>query len=272
MLRAYSDASNLETGTFCVAAIAFGEDRAKKAERAWRGLMGERIAHITDMHARKKAFADLSANDADTIIRGQVQIIREHASFGIAVSCDKSELAKILPKIAEKDSLSLLDGFRMPYATCCHLAMHTMGRISAQNGRAAGIAYMFEKGDDHQSQSANFIECAVRDQSMKAVYQYKSHGYFEKKDARLMEAADLLAWEWARQIDRSRNGKHVRPSLRHMLDGDVSGTAYKSGKWSAFHVTGSVLERFCGKVGRLLLATDRNEIQSIANSCKVDFY
>ncbi len=272
MLRAYSDASNLETGTFCVAAIAFGEDRAKKAERAWRGLMGERIAHITDMHARKKAFADISASEADTLIRGQVQIIREHASFGVAISCDKPELAKLLPSSAEKDSLRLLDGFRMPYATCCHLAMHSMSRISAENGRAAGIAYVFEKGDDAQSQSASFIEGAVRYQPMKAVYQYQSHGYFEKRDARLMEAADLLAWEWAHQIDRSRNGRHVRASLSHMLEGDVNGIVYKSHKWIALHVTGSALERFCDKVGRLLLATDRHEIESIANSCKVDLY
>lgn len=270
VLRAFFDASTRKTGTFCVAGLAFDADRAKKAERAWRSLMGERIAHLTDLHALHGVFAELTKDQSSELLKGQVKIIREHASFGVAISCDLNEVSKLLPVEAASGSEPLSNGFRKPYAVCCHLAMHTLGRMASQNGKGAGIAYVFEAGDQYNGESKKFIDHALAAGPMRSVYQCRSHGFLEKPDARLLETSDILAWEWAKHIDRLKEGKAARPSLRALIDGEVSGADYKSANYVAQHVTGARLDRFCDKVGRLLAATEHSEVTAIAASCSSD--
>ena len=270
MLRAFFDASTRATGAYTVAGLAFGADRAKKAERAWRSLMGARIAHLTDLHARRGAFAKLTCEQAGDLLKSQVKIIREHASFGVAISCDLKEIEKLLPNSAAKGSEPLLDGFRWPYAVCCHLAMHTLGRMASQNGKGAGIAYIFEAGDQHHGESKKFIDHALAAGPMRAVYQCRSHSFLEKSDARMLETSDVFAWEWAKHIDRLKEGKSARPSLRELVGAEDFGTEYKSSNYLAQHITGAKLERFCDKVGRLLIATEHSEVAAIAASCSSD--
>ncbi|HYT15400.1 MAG TPA: hypothetical protein VEL80_03320, partial [Burkholderiales bacterium] len=84
VLRAFFDASTRrETDTFCVAGFAFGGDRAKKAEREWRTLMGDRIGHLTDLNARQGEFSGLDKDQAGDLLKGQVRIIRKYVSFGV---------------------------------------------------------------------------------------------------------------------------------------------------------------------------------------------
>lgn len=104
MLRTFIDASTRESEVFCVACVAFGADRAKKAERAWRALMGDRIAHLTDMHARRGAFSGFTAEEGGEMLKTQIQIIKNVASFGVAFSCDLSEINKLLPTDASTGS------------------------------------------------------------------------------------------------------------------------------------------------------------------------
>jgi hypothetical protein len=53
LLTAFIDASERDNGIFCVGALAFGSDRAKKATRHWRELWGDTQCHMTDLHTRK---------------------------------------------------------------------------------------------------------------------------------------------------------------------------------------------------------------------------
>lgn len=48
MLQVLSDA-NEKDGVFCIAGVAFGIDRAKSAEKAWRALYGGRVAHMASL-------------------------------------------------------------------------------------------------------------------------------------------------------------------------------------------------------------------------------
>lgn len=273
MLRAFIDASTRESDIFCVAGIAFGADRARKAERAWRSLMGERIAHLTDMHARRGAFADFTQEQGGETLKQQVAIINRFASFGVAFSCDLAEMNKLLPShAAEDESELILDGFRRAYSTLSHLTMHTLGRMAVR-AEGAGIAYIFESGDEYQSESSRFIDHATQKGSpLREVYQYRSHGYVDKPDARLLETGDVLAWEWAKHIERGRAGIGMRRSLEAMLGepAELTERGIRTEKYFCLHVSGAELERFCDKVGRLLLATDPAEVQAIADSCFQD--
>jgi hypothetical protein len=273
VLRAYFDASKMpKTGTFCVAGIAYGRDRAKKAEGAWRRLFGNRICHMTDLSSRRDEFEGISPEEGGRLIRAAVPIIRDNATAGVAVSCDVNEIANWLPKKAVQPQDYLLSGFRAAYPTCCHIAMHTLGRKTARQAGTIipNIAYVFEQGDAFQNDAHLFINQAMKDSDvLRNVYGYRSHGYVLKEDARLLETADVLAWEWAKHVDRMKAGQHVRPSLSALIgDGKkpVDSLRYNGQKFFAQHMTGVSLQRFFDFLGQLLMAGTTEEVVALAAS------
>src|SRR5688500_4824697 len=86
-LRACIDAG-AQQGVFCVAAVAFGYDRARKANNKWSRLMKGRTFHMTDLNARQGEFEGIQNHEVHEIMVGAVEIVREYASFMVAVSCD----------------------------------------------------------------------------------------------------------------------------------------------------------------------------------------
>ena len=153
LLAAYFDASRMDSGVFCVAGFAFGRDRAKKAERAWRALWGNTICHMADLHTRKKGsvFADWTSEQAGRRLKDCVRIINAHASYAVCVSCDLPEIERLAPMSAAKGSEIYLDAFRRAYATCCHLAMASLGNIVRENSGVPAVAYFFGSGDQYQA-------------------------------------------------------------------------------------------------------------------------
>jgi hypothetical protein len=260
LLAAYFDASRMESGVFCVGGFAFGRDRAKKAERAWRRLWGDTICRMADLHSRKpgSAFADWTSDQAGQRLEDCVLIINEYASYAVCVSCDLPEIEGLAPRSAEKGSEIYLDGFRRAYATCCHLAMAVLGNIIRENSGVPAVAYFFESGDQYQTESQRFIALASNEPLLKEMYCHKSHTVSDKPDARLLETADIIAWEWAKHQDRVRDKRHMRPSLLAMLDPGSSGLMSRADFGStsrrAVHVTGEPLQRYFDKVKHLVLS------------------
>src|SRR4029079_7456776 len=95
-LRACIDAGEQE-GVFAVAAVAFGYDRAVKANREWERLLKGRTFHMTDLHARKEDFKGIGDDEVHEIMIGTVGIIKKYASFAVAISCDEALIADSLP-------------------------------------------------------------------------------------------------------------------------------------------------------------------------------
>ena len=90
------------------------------------------------------------------------------------------------------------------------------------------------------------------------MYCHKSHTVADKPDVKLLETADILAWEWAKHQDRIKDKRHMRPSLLAMLDprssGIMSRTDFASPSRRAAHLTGEPLGRYFDKVKHLVLS------------------
>jgi hypothetical protein len=269
MLRAYFDASTKATGTFCVAGIAYGSDSAKKAEREWRSLFGNRICHMTDMHGRHGEFANLGDGEGGELLKSAVRIIRRYASYGVAISLNLNDIQALLPTKAAKGSEYILSGFRQAYGIGCHLAMHTLGRMVKVRGERSepSVAYIFESGDAFQAQSHQYISASVQKGSvLRDIYSYRSHEYLEKAGARLLESADILAWEWATHIDRLNKGQHVRPSIEALMgdpDRHVADRVFAGRKFYGMHISKRGTERFMTFMRAILLARSSEEVFAI---------
>jgi hypothetical protein len=261
VLLAYLDASKREAGTFSVAAVAFGEDRAKKATRRWVELWGETRCHMTDLNARGGKFAHWAPEQAGAQLKESIKIINRYLSFGVAVSCDVADVNRLSPKSADPGSIAFFGGFTRAYALCCHMAMHSLAKMAVdrQVSRSRDIAYFFEAGDLHQGDSQRFISTMVSGEIGRSFYGYRSHSVLKKEDARLFEMTDILAWEWAKHIERVREHKtSMRRSLRALLGDGVSGEFdFASRTRRAFHLHGQPLERYFKQAEELGLFSDR---------------
>lgn len=235
-LRACIDAGTQE-GVFCVAAVAFGYDRAVKANREWERLLKGRTFHMTDLNARKEDFEGIEDDEVDAIMKGTVRIIRKYASYAVAVSCDRSLVADNLPVVAQKvpDMQHMLSAIKSNYGFMCHFAMTGLGG-RANLGREIGrhISYVFERGDEGQRGLRKYLEYLGDEdhhQLLLNSYSFNRMTVTDKEELEgIFHAADLLAWEWARHVVRHKQGLPMRLSLAALADnGEVKPTKYGIG-------------------------------------------
>jgi hypothetical protein len=219
-LRACIDAGT-QGDIFCVAAVAYGYDRAVKASRDVERLMMGRTFHMTDVHNRKEEFEGISDAEAHNITVGMVDAVRENASYVVAVACDAALVADMLPNAAAKhpDFESLLAAFRSTYGFMCHLAMTALGTRASALGKskARQISYVFEQGDDGQKGLRRYLEYLSDDPHHRLLLDSYSYGRSTVTPKEGLEAvfhsADFVAWEWARHVNRHKSGSSMRRSL-----------------------------------------------------------
>ena len=245
MLEAYFDASKRDGGILCVAGFAYGIERGKKATRALKSLWGKKRFHMTDLHTNPERYYGFTKAQAHEIFERTTQIPITYASFAVAVSCRLDEIQRLAPTEADPGSRNILAGFRTGYAMCCHAAMAALGDLAA---KGTSIAYFFEHGDEHQGESQQFMRL-MRSHPIaaKSLYKMSSHTVLIKADCRLFELSDMMAWEWAKHVERTGASIGIRPSLRAILgdglakDGELNVRSPNKRGW---HLTGAPLERY----------------------------
>ena len=243
VLSAYFDASQRPDGTFCVAGYAFAKQQVKKFDKEWWALFGEfGGSHMTDLALREKHFKGIDDKQAEHLIKGAVKIINRRISFGVAVSCNLGEINSLLPK--------WIKGFEHAYPVCCHLAMHLLGGKVAESGHDDDIAYFFECGDDYSASAHEFMQLAGRVPELTRSYRLGSSTFIDKTRALSLQAADILAWEWAKYRDETVNKRkrNMRRSLAALLGPNQ---AFDSKRYKVMHITGSALLRYTQKVANL---------------------
>jgi len=257
MLEAYFDASKRDGGILCVAGFAYGIDRAKTAMRALRTTWGEKQFHMTDLHSRPERHYGFTKAEAHDIFERTVQIPIANASFGIAVSCRLDEIQRLAPTQADPGSRDILSGFRTGYALCCHAAMAALGDLA---GPGTSIAYFLEHGDEHQGEAREFIRLMTSHPiAAKFIYKMSSHKVLTKADCRLFELSDMLAWEWAKHVERTAASMPIRPSLQAILGDDLAKKGelnVKSANRRGWHLTGAPLDRYYSRAWEYELFSD----------------
>jgi hypothetical protein len=218
MLHAFFDASGSgNDGTMAVAGVAFGEDQAKKADREWRILWDDTICHWADLSYPCGDFEDWPKEKTRQFCEDSIAIIRKYASFAVVVSCDIAEAIGMFPQNVQPYEESWLSAVSSPYSACFHMAMQSLGGMVRKEGKDARIAYFIEQGDSDQKYLRRFMRAAENNADAMKDYCHVSHTIIEKRDARLLETADCLAWEWAAHQRREKKQQPMRPSLRYLL-------------------------------------------------------
>jgi hypothetical protein len=142
--------------------------------------------------------------------------------------------------------------------------MATLARLA---GPANDIAYFFESGDDNQFESQEFMaRLAANAYVAERMYKLRSHAVLKKEDCRLFEMSDIIAWEWAKHIERDAEGKGMRGSLVAILgDGLVQSrpTNILSPTRRGWHITGAPMERYFRRTAEMELLKDEPSAQAL---------
>ncbi len=250
-LQAYFDESERQDGTFCVAGYAFSEPQAEKFVKQWSELFAgiKGGLHMVDLVHGVRAFNDVPPEERNSLIVEAVKIINSRISVGIAVSCNLAEVKQHSPK--------WIRGFGHAYPLCCHLALTALGKYLDVKQNPEKVAYVFEAGHSHEEEARTFIANAVRCEPLRQSYRYFGDSFLPKSDAVPLQAADFLAWEWAkfRHETMEQSKRRIRKSLREAF-------LAAPGRYKMHHVTGPSLVKFLGRIRELGLSQIEEESQS----------
>jgi hypothetical protein len=240
LLQAYFDESEREGGTFCVAGYAFAPQQVKKFGKEWSRLFAPYPGglHMRDLAQRTRSFKGIDAEEQKRLICEAVKIINRRMTGGFAVSCNIHEIRELSPR--------WIRGFGHAYSICCHLAMTAVGRYLDKIKSADSVTYVFESGHKNESEARDFIHNAVRCPEALASYRHSGDAFLPKADAVPLQAADMLAWEWAKFRDETLE-RRIRPprrSLQALMDNRLD-------RYEGTHVTGEPLRKFMAEVRAL---------------------
>jgi hypothetical protein len=213
VMQAYFDAS--EQGDYLVVAgYLFRKKNVKPFERKWRAMLlefGLEYFHMTDCNAGKKQFEKL---DKDQRIECQtlaIATICEFATLGMTNSVNVADFKKVMGA----------NGYMTnPFSLCAHGILMMCKNWAENFDKTARIAYIFEAGDNFQSDAHNILSSISEDDTRRRFFNYETHAFLTKRSSMPTQAADILAWNAAKQYDRQKKGiGRIRTDFAVLLDG-----------------------------------------------------
>jgi len=255
LLEAYFDESERAGGVFCVAGYAFAPPQARKFVKEWARLFDGYVGgfHMVDFVHRRGAFKGLAVTEQGPLLREAVKIINRRMAFGVAVSCNLAEVELRSPR--------WMRGFGHAYPVCCHLCMMALGSLIGDANLRGDVTYVFEAGHPSEPEARDFMKGATESPDLKRSYRHRGDSFLPKSDAVPLQAADLLAWEWAKCRDETleQGIRPLRKSLRALFE-----SAPK--RYKIAHITGEPLVRFMTAVRDLGLLQLQEEADGGANN------
>jgi hypothetical protein len=235
IVHAYFDESGSHTGSsvLCVAGYAFQKREARLLAKDWATVLRRYnlpFFHMVDCAHGNEHFAALSRQQRIKVATSLIELVKRRAAQGFAVSVDVAAYQELMPSWAPTSS---------PYAFCARCVIDEIGRWFFQTGFRGKSAYFFEAGHESRSEAEQVVGSVLTNPLSKfrdVHYGYVAHSFILKKESAGVQAADLLAWQWATDVkhrlaNRPRRkdfeslaslpicGAHFdRPRLLHYID------------------------------------------------------
>jgi hypothetical protein len=209
VMQAYFDAS--EQGDFLVVAgYLFRKKNIKPFERKWRAMCrkhGIEYFHMTDCNAAAREFKSLNKAQRIECQTEAIAAICEFAALGLINSVKITDF---------NDTKGMAEYMSNPFSLCAHGALMMCKNWAEDNDPKARIAYVFEAGDKFQGDVQNILHSVSENVVRRRFFHYEAHAFHPKRSSMPTQAADILAWNAAKQQHRNTRGIE-----RHRADFDV---------------------------------------------------
>jgi Protein of unknown function (DUF3800) len=196
-----------------VGGYVFEKNAAVEFDRDWKTALDAAELPYFRMSAcahLMEPFEKKTIDEADEIERALIKLTKEKALYGFVVSLSEEEYKSIGPKH---------EGLGSAYSFCLRQYLIAVRSWINSSGFTGKIAYFFESGHQHQGEAGVIMERVFKRPHLREEYRYSAHAFADKADARPLQAADLLAWQWNTDARRKRKGVRVtRKDLQLLYD------------------------------------------------------
>jgi hypothetical protein len=212
-MAAYFDESGTHENSpvMCVAGYLFSAEQAQHLHREWGETLGNfKLSHFhaVDCAHGVREFKNLDKKQRVELTTKLIGIIKRRMELGIAVSISDTDFGRVAAPKWERGG---------PYLLAALQVLSGVVAWADKYSYSGEIAYFFEAGHKHQSQTNKAIKMVKARDSTSDYLHYLSHTFAGKRDVLPLQAADLLAYEWAKEL-RRRNMPPVRRAMRTSLD------------------------------------------------------
>ena len=209
---AFFDESGTHDGArvMCVAGFLFTKDNNLRLNEEWHRVLKEYALpyfHMVDCVHRSGVFSGLTMNQCDQCSRKLIPLIKRYMSFGFVSSIDRNEYFNLMPYHPVMG-----DAYQ-----CCIWHIFQGIRIwrRKHGNDVRDIIYIFEAGHQSQSKVARNLSEQSQGWSGEANWPgYAGHEFRGKQGCAGLQAADILAWQFAKL---AKSGQEKRAHRKDML-------------------------------------------------------
>jgi hypothetical protein len=201
LIEAYFDASGTHDAAkdLCLAGYIFKKDAATEFDEEWRRMLGRYglpYFHMKECAHATGVFKPLGREGTDLAAREAIDLIKRHASQGIAFSVDKSIAAEL-----RKGSM-----WKNEYAFIVGQVFFAIRDWALADESKSEVACLFENGDDGRGQAVEAAQMILKQADFRETCRISSFKWADQNKETPLQAADMLAWHvnlWRR---KRRNG------------------------------------------------------------------
>lgn len=243
-VETYFDESGSHNGSpvLCVAGYIIEKDACVQLDQEWKRVLDEYELPYFRMSScahGTKPFDVLSPEQRIAVEKEMIAIMRQHITYGIAVTVQPWSFEALIPKNQNWDD---------PYTMCAHTCLLAVRNWANQNQYNGKIAYFFESGHRSQSSANSIMDHVFNDPGLRALYRYSSHTFADKKDVRPLQAADLIAWQWFtdEKLRLTKRADHPRADCYELMRGEDGATS----KYHVLHLNPEKLRGMAKEIMR----------------------
>ncbi len=233
LVELYADESE-SAGVLTVAAFLFTKEKAQALHKEWAPVLeaeGLPFFRMVDCAHGSGNFKKLNKKKRVDLQIKIFDILKRNMGCGLSVSFDLAH-KDMLPS-----SINLGIAQVSPYAMCCHWLLLNARRWVEENHPEAKISYFFEAGDANQAQANAIFSTLYNNAWHRNHFKMASFSFVNKHYSACIQAADILAWQWSKNIkDRNEGKLKPRADLSSLLESPQNFTTHFDGKTLAEYV------------------------------------
>ena len=240
-LDAYFDESERQDGTepISIAGYVFKPAGYKSFCRAWKRVLScgpspTTHFHMTTLYARTYEYDGWTVEQRAETLRLAVEAVKGHMFCGISVLFSQQEFEALAPPMRRFEYGSI-------YAAACQMVLNVTGLWMDDHKCYLPIAYAFESGHRFWNEANQILEGTNQFPALKKKLHYRTHFSLDKTESFGLQAADMLAWIFAR-LNVGAPDNHTMNAFRpHIMSLLVEG---QNARYQLFHPKADGLQMF----------------------------
>lgn len=216
LVEAYFDESGSHEGskTLCVAGYLFEKGQVTRLSEEWAAVLDKYqlpYFRMVDCAHGNGPFANLSRQQRIQVEANMIGILKRRAGMGFAESVDVAAYYDVVPP-----ELRVAGS---PYSFCVRNILDAIGGFFHFHKFRGKSAYFFEAGHESRAEADRVIEALFINPLIERVYKhgYVSHSFVLKREAPAVQAADLLAWQWATDVRHEAENRPRRKDFESLM-------------------------------------------------------